>query len=271
MTALEFREMLLGRRERSAHDDRREQNVTIATVLTVLRAVASSVIFVIAIQQRSHSDLLLALGLSMVADFFDGLIARTMSRETVLGAQLDGLADRLAAFFVVLWVVSLHNQTPTILIAVAVWFQFGVADQFLSVQFLRFALWSPDHVYAVEERTWRLNWSPQAKFASNLPIALLAIGGSLLWPALAISVTLVTLRAVAYDAIRRQARLLVPEPHLACASSVERSTPRESYAVDPHGEVRARRVERAHQPAPAPAPEELWQSGAVSQPTARSA
>jgi CDP-diacylglycerol--glycerol-3-phosphate 3-phosphatidyltransferase len=240
--------LLFARRERRAEDHRREQILTLATVLTTLRGCVTSAIFVIAIVSRSHSDLLIALAISMFLDFFDGIAARLRDRETILGAQMDGLADRLAAFFVVVAVVSMRGQAYTVIVAAAVWFQFGVVDQFLSAQFLRFGLWSPDHVYAVDEKTWSLNWSPQAKFASNLPIALLAIGGWCIWPALALSVSLVILRLYAYGAIRVQAVKRIPELHLTCPNPppITIASP-PTYPTDREPQLRITRVTRREQ------------------------
>jgi len=217
MTLQDLSELLFAKRERKAEDHRREQILTLATALTTLRACATTAIFVIAIISHSHADLLIALAISMFFDFLDGIAARLRDRETILGAQLDGLADRLAAFFVVAGVITMQGQTQTVIVAAAVWFQFGVVDQFLSAQFLRFGLWSPDHTYVVDRATWRLNWSPQAKFASNLPIALLAVGGWGIWVALGLSATLVVVRLHGYGAIRLQAARRIPELHLACA------------------------------------------------------
>ncbi len=219
MTLHGLQDLLFAKRERKAEDHRREQILTLATTLTTLRACVTSVIFVIAIVSQSRADLLIALAISMFFDFFDGIAARLQDRETIFGAQLDGLADRLAAFFVVIAVISMQSQAESVIVAAVVWVQFGVVDQFLSAQFLRFGLWSPDHFYAVDQRTWDLNWSPQAKFASNLPIALLAIGGPWVWLALALSVSLMSVRLCAYGAIRMQAARRLPELHLAYAKS----------------------------------------------------
>jgi phosphatidylglycerophosphate synthase len=248
MTLHGLQDLLFAKRERNAKDHRREQILTLATVLTTLRACVTSVIFVIAIVSQSHAELLIALAISMFVDFFDGIAARLRDRETIFGAQLDGLADRLAAFFVVLAVISMQSQAESVIVAAVVWFQFGVVDQFLSAQFLRFGLWSPDHFYAVDQRTWGLNWSPQAKFASNLPIALLAIGGWWVWLALALSASLITVRLHAYGAIRLQAARRLPELHLACADSPAITTANPPAWPPERGPLRVVRVTRSEQP-----------------------
>ena len=241
--------LLFGRRRRHADDKLREQVCTFANGLTVLRACVTSVIFVLAIVLGSHPLLLSALAISMLMDFLDGFAARSSERETLLGAQLDGLADRLAAVFVVVGVISMHPGAQTIVAAALVWFQFGVVDQFLTSQFLRFGLWSPDHFYEIDERVWWRNWSPLAKLASNTPIALLALGSWLIWPALALALLLIVFRLRAYPAIRDHAEQL-PELRLAYEprlrararslgpdSSLRRAPGAEEYAAKPLGVV----------------------------------
>jgi phosphatidylglycerophosphate synthase len=227
---------LFGRRTRCAEHGLRESSWTYATALTVARALITSVIFVLAVLWRSHEWLLIALGMSMCADFLDGFIARTGRTETVLGAQLDGMADRLATTFVIAGVLTMDHGASTAIVAGLVWLQFGVVDQFLTSQFLRFGLWSPDHFYAIEETVWQLNWSPPAKLASNLPIVLLAIGSWCIWPAAALASALIALRLAVYPAMRAQARARIKEQGLAYTAPL-------SIEAEPvSGDIQARRL-----------------------------
>ena len=230
---------LFGRRERKAPTKDRERVWTGATALTVGRATVAGGIFVYAIIASSPTLLLVALAVSMLLDFFDGFLARSMESETILGAQLDGLADRLAAAFVITGVISMRGDAATVIAAVAVWTQFGLVDQFLTGQFLRFGLWSPDHFYAIDERVWRDNWSPPAKLASNLPILFLAVGSWARWGALAMSLALIALRLRSYPAIRAKATALIEEKGLAVAVVAPRPAP-ELRAVRDAEELPAR-------------------------------
>jgi phosphatidylglycerophosphate synthase len=233
MTAPSLWQILFGRRSRTAEDDMREKVWTWATALTCSRAAVSSAVLVLAIIEQSPDLLLAGLGISMLCDFFDGFIARARNSETVPGAQLDGLADRLATALVAAGVVSMDAGPQTVLAAGAVWLQFGVVDQFFASQFLRFRLWSSDHFYQVDEllgldsalgeRVWRLNWSPLAKLASNLPILFLAFG--LWWAALLLSLALVALRIPDYRPIRELAATL-PNPAKSPEPAVLRAEPR---------------------------------------------
>jgi phosphatidylglycerophosphate synthase len=209
-------EALFGRRKLVAEDDKREAVWTIATALTLIRATVTTAIFIVAIDGRSRALLLIALGISMLVDFCDGFAARSrFSNTTLTGAQFDGAADRLAALFVVVGAVVLEPDDLVIATASLVALQFVIVDLFLTNQFLRFGLWSPDHFYVIDERTWRLNWSSLAKLASNLPIALLAFGGWCVWLAGAVSVVLVAIRLPSYERIRVQATLRLRELGLA--------------------------------------------------------
>jgi phosphatidylglycerophosphate synthase len=199
---------LFGRRFLDKPHSDREKILTFANGLTAFRACAAGALLVVAIASNSHSLLLVGLGVSMLFDFVDGHVARLGSGVTVLGAQLDGHADRLAALLVVVGVVVLEGDTMTVVGAVVVWVQFGVLDAFLAGQFLRFQLWSPDHFHRIDENVWLQNWSAGAKFASNVTILLLAIGGSAIVGALALSTALIAMRLASYRGIRDEAKRL---------------------------------------------------------------
>lgn len=214
MTLASLWKLLFGRRRRKADDLRREQILTWPNGLTLLRAAASTVILVAAVVEQSHTLLFAGLLCSMLFDFCDGLLARLAKVETVLGAQLDGVADRIATALVAAGVVSMDPSAETVISATMVWLQFGVVDQFFTSQFLRFGLWSPDHFYELDEpgaerlaeRVWQRNWSVPAKLASNLPIVLLAIGAW--WAAGGLAAALILIRIPDYRAIRALAERL---------------------------------------------------------------
>ena len=237
MRPRELIELLFGRRALLADDDKRETVWTIATLLTVVRATLTTAIFIAAIIDRSRILLIVALGISMLVDFFDGFAARSnFSSTTLTGAQFDGAADRLAAFFVLVGSVLLDPEAPVVVAASLVGLQFVIVDLFLTNQFLRFGLWSPDHFYVIDERTWKLNWSPPAKLASNVPIALLALGGWPVWLAGIGAFALIVFRLPTYQRVREQAELRIPELGLArpVATVSERREPKATTAQRHH-------------------------------------
>lgn len=94
-----------------------EKRLTLATILTVLRIVLTPIIVVARIQGQWA----LACGLFVLAaatDFFDGWLARVRGEQTILGACLDPVADKIliVACFAVF---ALHDTTA---LAVPVWF-----------------------------------------------------------------------------------------------------------------------------------------------------
>jgi phosphatidylglycerophosphate synthase len=212
MSARTVWDHFFGRRTRKADETLREQILTGANVLTAARAIISTTVLIIAVINHSHALLLFGLAFSMFFDFVDGQIARAREGETILGAQLDGIADRIAAALVAVGVVALNGDARSVVAATVVWIQFGVVDQLLTSQFLRFGLWSPDHFFQLDppwgEKVWRWNWSAGAKMASNLPIALLAL--ELWWLAAATAFILVVLRLPGYLAIQALARRIPP-------------------------------------------------------------
>jgi CDP-diacylglycerol--glycerol-3-phosphate 3-phosphatidyltransferase len=201
---------VIGRRKRLTPDSRREEIWTLATQITFARAVISTATLLTAVGLHSRLLLVIGLAVSMLLDILDGAVARAKRVETILGAQLDGVADRLAAAFVLATAVYISPSTQTAIAAGVVWIQYGVVEQLLNGQFMRFGLWSPDHFYVESESVWRLNWTAWAKTASGVPVAAIALG---LWlPALATAVVLIAVRIPCYGQIAALAEGL-PEPH----------------------------------------------------------
>ena len=94
-----------------------EKRLTLATWLTIFRIVLTPVIVIARIQGAWA----LACALFVVAaltDFLDGFLARVRNEQTVLGAMLDPLADKIliVSCFAVF---ALHDSTA---LAVPVWF-----------------------------------------------------------------------------------------------------------------------------------------------------
>lgn len=198
--------LLFARRVHRTPHQARDQVVTSANVLTVARALVTSAIMLTAIVNRYPALLVGGLLLSWLLDIADGHLARWKKCETVLGAQLDILADRAVATWAVLGVVVLDQASPlSVCAAAAVWVQLSFFDQLLAGQFLRFGLWTPDEFHLTEPRVWRLNWAPAAKIIDNLPLALLVLRGPFLWAALALALILASIRIGSYLGISQRA------------------------------------------------------------------
>jgi phosphatidylglycerophosphate synthase len=125
-----------------------------------------------------------------VGDILDGAAARWRRQETRQGGVFDVVSDRactsvLAAGFIV--------ARPESAVPLAVFLvQFMVLDCMLTLAFLRWPIVSPNYFWVVDERVWRLNWSPPAKAANTgAVIVFLALDWVMVATVVALVVTLV--------------------------------------------------------------------------------
>lgn len=154
----------------------REDPRTWANGVTALRTVAGLAVFASAAYARDPVLNYVGLAIFWVLDVLDGVLARWLRQETRLGAQLDILSDRILASFFYLNYVSLH---PAFVAPVALFlFQFNFVDHYLSNQFMRWPLVSPNYFYQVDRRIWALNWSLPAKALNSQfgPLVLIFTG-----------------------------------------------------------------------------------------------
>lgn len=143
----------------------RETWRTWANLATTVRAVVGLVIFSIA--AVCHDEALNFIGLATywVLDVLDGYLARRFDEETRIGAQLDILADRVLVALFYLNYVMLH---PGLVVPVAMFlFQFNCIDHYLSNQFLRWPIKSPNYFHQVDRDIWMWNWSSPAKVVNT--------------------------------------------------------------------------------------------------------
>jgi CDP-diacylglycerol---glycerol-3-phosphate 3-phosphatidyltransferase len=143
----------------------REPWFTWANVATAIRVVAGVVVFAYAAASRDETWNYAGLGVYWVLDVVDGYLARALDQETRLGAQMDILADRLLVAFFYLNYVAIH---PEMIVPVALFlFQFMGIDHYLSNQFMRWPIKSPNYFYEVDRRIWAWNWSPAGKLLNS--------------------------------------------------------------------------------------------------------
>ena len=134
---------------------------TVANVITLLRIIISLLLFCAAAYQRSAMLNLAGLAVYWVGDVADGFLARRLNQETLFGAQWDILGDRLAVAFFYLYSLWMY---PTLLPSIALFLvQFMVIDHYLSNQYLRWPIMSPNYFYRVDHTIWALNWSKLGK------------------------------------------------------------------------------------------------------------
>jgi CDP-diacylglycerol---glycerol-3-phosphate 3-phosphatidyltransferase len=153
-----------------------ERITTSASAITMSRSVASHGFVLAAIASGRTSVLLAGLAIHLVGDIADGAVARRRNEETVSGATLDILCDRLfyATYYTVFAV--LH---PSMLIAAGIFmFTFMVLDAHLSMSFLNWPLRSVNYFDLVDQTIYRWNFSKFGKTLLGAPllVATLVIG-----------------------------------------------------------------------------------------------
>jgi CDP-diacylglycerol--glycerol-3-phosphate 3-phosphatidyltransferase len=156
-----------------------ERWTTWANAVTFVRLVGCMMIFGVARTNADETWNLVGLGAYWALDVADGALARWLDQETRIGAQLDILADRiLVAFFYLNYAAFYpHLLLPICLFLV----QFMFIDHFLSNQFMRWRLLSPNYFYEVDRTIWRWNWSPIAKAVNTAAVtAVLVVSKSVI-------------------------------------------------------------------------------------------
>jgi CDP-diacylglycerol---glycerol-3-phosphate 3-phosphatidyltransferase len=145
--------------------DAREPWATWANLVTAIRLVAGLAIFAYAAVAKDETWNFIGLGVYWVLDVVDGFLARRFDQETRIGAQMDILADRvLVAFFYLNYAMFY----PELILPVSMFlFQFMGIDHYLSNQFMRWPIKSPNYFHQVDRAIWAWNWSPAAKLLNS--------------------------------------------------------------------------------------------------------
>jgi CDP-diacylglycerol---glycerol-3-phosphate 3-phosphatidyltransferase len=150
------------------HGQRGESWATWANLTTMVRLVAGVAVFGVAAVRHDEKLNFVGLGLYWSLDVLDGHLARRFDQETRIGAQMDILADRVLVAFFYLNYVKLypHLMVPVVLFL----FQFMGIDHFLSNQFMRWPIKSPNYFDQVDRPIWLWNWSPAGKLVNSAAV-----------------------------------------------------------------------------------------------------
>ncbi len=136
-------------RESRTRDGPPENLCTAANAVTLLRLVVSTILFAASAFLHDPTLNLAGLAVYWVGDVADGYLARRLNQETLFGAQWDILADRLSvAFFYLNYLVLYPHLAPAIVLFLV---QFMVVDHYLSNQYLRWPIMSPNYFYHVDQ------------------------------------------------------------------------------------------------------------------------
>lgn len=138
-----------------------ESRFSIPNVITVIRFVGSLVFFMLAIVKMNPTFNFIGLGIHYIGDMADGNWARFFKQETILGAEIDIIADRVEflMFYSIFLVFNPELVVPVALFVV----NFAFIDFYLSYQFPKFGLISINHFNRVDQIVYKLNFSFLAK------------------------------------------------------------------------------------------------------------
>jgi len=142
-------------------------------IITILRLLLSLVFFILAITKMNPTYNFIGLGIHWFGDVLDGMYARKFKQETILGAEIDIIADRVETLFFYINFLHFH---PSLFLPVAIYLiDFAFIDFYLSYQFLKYDIISPNYFYKVDRTVYRLNFSPVGKFCNSTVVTLIVI------------------------------------------------------------------------------------------------
>jgi len=142
-------------------------------ILTLIRLISSLIFFILAITKMNPSYNYIGLGIHWLGDVVDGFYARKFKQETILGAEIDIIADRVETLF---FFVNFLHFRPQLFLPVALYLlDFAFVDFYLSYQFLKFNIISPNYFYKVDKTVYLLNFSRLGKFCNSTVVTLILI------------------------------------------------------------------------------------------------
>jgi len=165
---------------------------TWANLVTLVRLVVGVGAFGVVLAGGRERWVYVGLAIYWAGDLLDGLLARRLREETIFGAEFDILTDRFQICLFSLTYLSFHPEKT--LVALVFLFEFMVLDHFLSNQFVRWRVRSPNYFYEVDRLTWRWLWSKPAKAFNCGLVTLLMIGLPWIWVPLAVTLVLIAIR-----------------------------------------------------------------------------
>jgi CDP-diacylglycerol--glycerol-3-phosphate 3-phosphatidyltransferase len=178
-----------------------ENLATWANGVTLIRTIVAIAFFCIASIEHSITWNLIGLAVYWGLDCLDGFLARALNQETRFGAQFDILSDRFLIAFFYLNYLAFHPELAAV-IAVFL-FQFMVIDHYLSNQFMRWQLLSPNYFYKVDRAIWWLNWSMPGKFFNSGAVTILLLATNSAWAAWPVLVILFAVKIYSWVRMHR--------------------------------------------------------------------
>jgi CDP-diacylglycerol--glycerol-3-phosphate 3-phosphatidyltransferase len=142
-------------------------------IITLLRLVGSLTFFVLAIIKTNPTYNFIGLGIHWLGDVLDGAYARKFKQETILGAEIDIIADRVETLF---FYINFLYFRPQLFLPVSIYLvNFAFVDFYLSYQFLKYDIISPIYFYKVDKTVYLLNFSSLGRFCNSTIVTLILI------------------------------------------------------------------------------------------------
>jgi len=155
-----------------------------ANILTIIRIIICLSLYAAAILYKNPLYNYIGFFTHWILDYIDGFIARHFKQETVLGAEWDIIADRLE--IIIFYIIFLHFKPELILPSMLYLIDYAFIDFYLSYQFVKFNIISPNYFDQVDGIVYKLNFSPLAKFSNSSVVTLTLIFLPQLWIAVSI-------------------------------------------------------------------------------------
>lgn len=141
-----------------------------ANILSLLRLIFSLFFFILAIIKMNPTYNYIGFIIHWLGDYIDGFYARKFKQETILGAEIDLILDRFEILF--FYVIFLHFR-PYLFLPVALYLiDYAFIDFYLSYQFIKYDIISPNYFYKVNKTVYLLNYSPVGKFCNSSVVTL---------------------------------------------------------------------------------------------------
>jgi len=156
-----------------------ESVFSIPSLITFVRFGLSIIFFILAIHRMDITYNYIGLVIHWLGDVLDGNYARFFKQETIIGAEIDLIADRIEIlFFFVIFLIFY----PQLYLPVTIYiFNFAFIDLFLCYQFVKFDIISINYFYKVDPIVYKWNFSFWAKILNSTVIIFLLIFLPQLW------------------------------------------------------------------------------------------
>ena len=147
--------------------------LTEANLITLIRLVLSITFYTLAVIEHNPTYNLIGFGIHLIGDFIDGACAKIFKQETILGAEIDLIADRIEVIY--FYVNLLHFNSGLYLPVLIYLMDYAFVDFYLGYQFNKYDIISPDYFFKVDTTVYKLNFSKVGKFVNSTLFAVLVI------------------------------------------------------------------------------------------------